>query len=90
MRVLVTGGNASWATTANRLAARGMEYKSVDIADFDLTDEAQVMEAVEYQPTPSFTAPRLRRWPGREEEQALCRAVNAGGTYPKGRRGRGR
>ncbi|MBC8538502.1 dTDP-4-dehydrorhamnose reductase [Christensenellaceae bacterium NSJ-63] len=82
MRVLVTGGNGQLGhDVANRLAARGMEYKSVDIADFDLTDEGQVMEAVrEYQPDAIIHCAAFTAVDRAEEEQALCRAVNAGGT----------
>ncbi len=82
MKILVTGaaGQLGW-DICKRLDELHMENKGVDIADFDLTDEAAVLAAVRaYSPTHVAHCAAYTAVDKAEDERELCTQVNVGGT----------
>ncbi|HOP11097.1 MAG TPA: dTDP-4-dehydrorhamnose reductase [Oscillospiraceae bacterium] len=82
MRVLVTGANGQLGyDVIRRLAKQKIEYQGVDIGDFDLTDGAAVLSAVQaYKPDAVVHCAAFTAVDKAEEQQEICRAVNVNGT----------
>ncbi|MEA4854538.1 MAG: dTDP-4-dehydrorhamnose reductase [Christensenella sp.] len=82
MKVLVTGVNGQLGYDVIRhLNARGIENRGVDIADFDLTDEAAVLRYVEeYRPTCIVHCAAYTAVDKAESEKQKCYTVNVEGT----------
>lgn len=82
MKVLVTGvaGQLGYDVT-EELTRRNIENLGVDIADFDLTDESAVKEAVKnYAPTHIVHCAAYTAVDKAESDSELCRKVNVHGT----------
>lgn len=82
MKILVTGVNGQLGhDVIAHLDARGVACKGVDIQDFDLTDEQQVMDAVKaYAPTAIVHCAAYTAVDRAEEEKEKAYAVNVLGT----------
>lgn len=82
MKVLVTGfaGQLGF-DVVKELNKRNIENLGVDIADFDLTDENAVKEAVRsYSPTHIVHCAAYTAVDKAESDEEMCRKVNADGT----------
>lgn len=82
MKILVTGvGGQLGYDVCRVLAARKIEHKGVDIADFDITDATAVREYIKaYHPDAVIHCSAWTAVDKAEDELEKCRAVNAGGT----------
>jgi len=82
MRVLVTGFNGQLGfDIIKRLERLGIECRGVDIQDFDLTRETDVMEYIRsYQPDIVVHCAAFTAVDRAEDEKELCYAVNVTGT----------
>ncbi len=82
MKVLVTGYNGQLGyDVVKQLEKRQIECKGVDIADFDLTDSAEVSKyLLQYQPTVVIHCAAYTAVDRSEDEKKLCFAVNVTGT----------
>lgn len=82
MKILVTGANGQLGYDAMKvLKARKIECMGVDINDFDITDEEVAFEyIVGYHPNAVIHCSAYTAVDKAEENEKLCRAVNADGT----------
>ena len=82
MRVFVTGANGQLGyDVCKRLDELGIENRGVDLADFDLTDREQVMEAVAaYHPDCVVHCAAYTAVDKAEGDRETCFAVNVEGT----------
>ncbi|MDD2534643.1 MAG: dTDP-4-dehydrorhamnose reductase [Eubacteriales bacterium] len=82
MRVLVTGYNGQLGfDLVRRLELLGIDCKGVDIQDFDLTQEADVMNYIrDYAPDTVVHCAAFTAVDRAEEARELCFAVNVTGT----------
>ena len=82
MKVLVTGVNGQLGYDVVRhLNLRGIENRGVDIADFDLTDEAAVLSYIrEYAPESIVHCAAYTAVDKAENDRDTCFAVNVMGT----------
>ena len=82
MKVLVTGVNGQLGYDVVRhLDLRGIENRGVDIADFDLTDEAAVLSYIrEYAPESIVHCAAYTAVDKAENDRDTCFAVNVMGT----------
>lgn len=82
MKILVTGVNGQLGhDVVKELVARGIAARGVDIADFDLTDEAAVSAYVQtYQPDAIVHCAAYTAVDKAEEMPDLCYQVNVTGT----------
>jgi dTDP-4-dehydrorhamnose reductase len=82
LKILVTGANGQLGYDAMKvLKARKIECMGVDINDFDITDEEVAFEyIVGYHPNAVIHCSAYTAVDKAEENEKLCRAVNADGT----------
>lgn len=82
MKVLVTGANGQLGYDVMRhLEARGVEYRGVDIEDFNLTNERSTTSWISsYNPACVVHCAAYTAVDRAEEEKELCYAVNVEGT----------
>lgn len=82
MRVLVTGFNGQLGfDVIKRLELLGVECRGVDIQDFDLTRETDVLDYIRsYQPDTVVLCAAFTAVDRVEDEKELCFAVNVTGT----------
>lgn len=82
MKILVTGVNGQLGYDVMKvLAARGIEGRGVDIADFDLTDKSAVVRYVaEYAPDAVIHCAAYTAVDKSEDNRDICYAVNVTGT----------
>ena len=82
MKVLVTGVRGQLGyDVCRRLEARKVEHWGIDIQDCDLTDAAQTRSVItQYHPDVVVHCAAYTAVNQAEENEDLCRSVNAGGT----------
>lgn len=82
MKVLVTGVKGQLGfDVVNELEKRGMEAVGVDIEEMDITDEASVEKVIrEAMPDAVIHCAAYTAVDAAEDNEALCRRVNADGT----------
>ena len=82
MKILVTGGKGQLGhDVVNRLEHIGIECKGVDIDDFDLTCEEQVLSYIsDYMPDAIIHCAAYTYVDRAEEEKEACKSVNVDGT----------
>lgn len=82
MRVLVTGFNGQLGyDIIKRLEQLGVDCRGVDIQDFDLTRETDVLDYIRsYQPDTVVHCAAFTAVDRAEDEKELCYAVNVAGT----------
>lgn len=82
MKVLVTGGDGQLGfEVGKRLDALGMKYKTIDLADCDLTNRAQTAAYVQaYKPDCVVHCAAYTAVDQAESHPDACRAVNVEGT----------
>jgi len=82
MKILVTGAKGQLGQDVEKvLTRRGIDYKGVDVKDFDITDRSALFHAIgEYNPDAVIHCAAYTAVDKAEDEPELCRRINELGT----------